>query len=213
MTYSSSTTYTRDGMYISTATNSDIRTWRTYGNITDNIGICGLSALSTNTGIIGIIWYFATYIRDAIYMYDNTISIREWSSYGDFGYNSGPAGLSLIQSNAWVGHSTNYFATRDAMYSVTEMIYPTALICYGVLHILNDKGGISYIYCAIGFTHEAWGFATTYTRYGMYMAEHGTISERQWSSYGTLTYIGIAGLMTEEYANGIANIRWFFATI
>lgn len=78
------------------------------------------------------------------------------------------------------------------MYSVTGMIFPTALICYGVLHILNDKGGISYIYCAIGFTHEAWGFAT-YIRDAIHLVNQ-TISYKEAMSYGIYQPSLTAGL-------------------
>lgn len=97
------------------------------------------------------------------------------------------------------------------MYSLAGAIHPTSLICYGVLHSLNDKGGISYIYCAVSFTHEAWGFATI--RDAFYLVSYSTIDPRVWLAYGFANGIfldGLYSLLGNTWTGGTA---YYFATI
>ncbi|MBR2245795.1 MAG: hypothetical protein IJ880_01995, partial [Bacilli bacterium] len=81
--------------------------WLAYGELRNNIGHSGLYCLHGISGLVTLVWHFAT-PRDAIYMVSNTIDMWSFPSYStisnyvDGGINSVFGWKSVIGMDWWI---------------------------------------------------------------------------------------------------------------
>ena len=87
--------------------------YMTYG-IYGDIVRSGINCVYYSWLSSGSYYSIATYTRDAIDMVDNTITIRQWRSYGYLVSGVSPGGLFSLNGSSGMGLLYWYFATYDS---------------------------------------------------------------------------------------------------